>query len=72
MERSKADTGDWAARQDMDPGPSKEFNLKFEDDVMSRGSGRLSWLYSFHKICRTRLDRQVGCVLRGDYRLWTV
>lgn len=28
----------------MHPGPSMEFNVKFEDAVRSRGSGRLPWL----------------------------
>lgn len=69
MEGSKADTGAWAARKDVHPGPSVEFDLKFEYDVRSRGSGRLAWLYSVTRYaepaCPDRLvvfyEGTVGC-----------
>lgn len=73
MERSKADTGDWASRQDAHPGPSMEFNLKFEDDVGSRGSGRLTWIHSVTRyaepVWADRLDVFYGGIIGcGQYK----
>lgn len=45
VERSKVDIGDWVFRQDVYFGLIMEFNLKFEDDVGSRGLGRFIWIY---------------------------
>jgi hypothetical protein len=50
-----------------------EFNLKFEDDVGSRGSGRLTWIHSVTRyaepVWADRLDVFYGGIIGcGQYK----